>query len=196
MNTLLKKGVITNDILPNLTNGGYLTVINASLGYYNQKLDKKSSHLTTFAYQFGRSRYARLPFDTAPAEGMFQRTPDEIFLKELWHVFVITDDILVVGYDRDSTDHDETLYRVLEICRKFKTKHRLMLFQVYEHSFLLGHIQMYSATISMQIVWHLLLSMQKVLQYFLGIMNYLRKYSPATSEICKPFRILMLVKSK
>ena len=39
---------------------------------------------------------------------------DEIF-KDLPNVFVITDDILVVGYDRDGKDHDGTLKRVLQI---------------------------------------------------------------------------------
>ena len=41
-------------------------------------------------------------------EDMFQRKIDEIF-KDLLNVFGIADDILVVGYDADGKDHDDTL---------------------------------------------------------------------------------------
>ena len=43
---------------------------------------------------------------------MFQREKDEIF-KELLNVFGMADDILVVGYDGNGTDHDNIPYRVL-----------------------------------------------------------------------------------
>ena len=39
---------------------------------------------------------------------MFQRKMDEIF-KGLPNVFGIADDILILGYDADSRDHDRTL---------------------------------------------------------------------------------------
>ena len=52
---------------------------------------------------------------------MLQRKIDKI-LKDLPNVFGITDDILVVGYDRDATDHDETLQGVLQICRQVNSK--------------------------------------------------------------------------
>ena len=48
---------------------------------------------------------------------MFHKKIDEIF-KELPSVFGIADDILLAGYNDKSTDHDQTLYRVLQICRK------------------------------------------------------------------------------
>ena len=43
---------------------------------------------------------------------MFQRKIDEIF-KYLQNVFGIEDDILVVRYDVDGKDHEDTLQRVL-----------------------------------------------------------------------------------
>ena len=39
---------------------------------------------------------------------MFQRKVDKIF-KNLSNVFGIADDILVIGYDIDGKDHDDTL---------------------------------------------------------------------------------------
>ena len=47
---------------------------------------------------------------------MFQRKIDEIY-KGLPNVFG-TADILVVGYDGDGKDHDDTLKKVLQICRQ------------------------------------------------------------------------------
>ena len=46
---------------------------------------------------------------------------DEIF-KDLQNVFGIADDILVVGYDDGGKDPDDTLYRVLQICRHVNIK--------------------------------------------------------------------------
>ena len=57
--------------------------------------------MTIFGCQFGKCRYTKLPFGTAPAEDMFQRKIDEIF-KELSNGFGIIDDILVVVYIRDA----------------------------------------------------------------------------------------------
>ena len=76
-----------------------------SSGYHNLKLDKKSSYLTTFACQFGRYRYKRLPFGALLTGDIFQGNIDEIF-KELPDVFGIADDILVVGYGVDGKGHD------------------------------------------------------------------------------------------
>ena len=79
-----------------------------SSGYHNLKLDKRSSYFTTFAYQFSRYRYKRLPFGVVPAGDLFQRKVDEIF-KDLPNIFGITDDMLVVGYDANGKGHDDTL---------------------------------------------------------------------------------------
>ena len=61
-----------------------------------------------FACQFGRYRYKGLPFGAALARDMFHRKIDKIS-KELPNVFGIADDILVVGYEADGQNHDETL---------------------------------------------------------------------------------------
>ena len=48
---------------------------------------------------------------------MFQRNIEKIF-KDVSDVSDIADDILVVGYDRDGKDQDQTLKGVLQICRQ------------------------------------------------------------------------------
>ena len=48
---------------------------------------------------------------------MFQRKIDVIFT-EVLSVFGIAYDIVVIGYDKYSTDYDTVLHRVLQICKK------------------------------------------------------------------------------
>ena len=46
---------------------------------------------------------------------MFQRKTNEIF-KGLPNVFGTADDILIVGYDADGTDHDRIMRQVMQMC--------------------------------------------------------------------------------
>ena len=52
---------------------------------------------------------------------MFQRKTDDIF-KDLRNVLGIEDDILVVGYDCDGKDHDDTLQNYYKHADRVKLK--------------------------------------------------------------------------
>ena len=52
---------------------------------------------------------------------MFQHKIDKIF-NNIPNVFGIADDILIIGYDKDGTDHDRAVYRVLRHCRDVNLK--------------------------------------------------------------------------
>ena len=105
---MVHRGPTVNNSLPKLNNAKYLSFIDASSGYHNLKHDEKSSYLMIFTCQFGRYRYKRLLFGEAPTGEMFLRKIDKV-CKELPNVFCIADDILVVGYEADGKDHDQTL---------------------------------------------------------------------------------------
>ena len=117
---LIHWGPTLNDILPKLNNVQY-TIINMSSGYLNLKLDMQSSYLTTFACLFGRFCYKHLLFGAALAGNMFQRKIDKIF-NDIPNVFGIADDILVIGCNKDGTDHDDAVYSVLRQCRDVNLK--------------------------------------------------------------------------
>ena len=85
-----------------------MSIINASLGYHNIKLHNQSSYLTIFACPFGRYSYKHLPFGAVPVGDMFQCKIDETF-NDIPNIFGIADNILVIGYDKDRTDHDKTV---------------------------------------------------------------------------------------
>ena len=63
----------------------------------------------------------RLQLGAVPTGSMFQRNVDEI-LKKFPNVFAITDNILVLGYDREGKDNDDTLLRVLKVFRQVNIK--------------------------------------------------------------------------
>ena len=52
---------------------------------------------------------------------MFQHKIDEVF-NDIPSVFDIADDILVIGYDKDGTDHNRTVYKVLRCCQDVNLK--------------------------------------------------------------------------
>ena len=106
------RGPTLNDILPKLNNVQYMSIIDASFGYHNLKLDKQSSYLTTFSCPFGKYQYKWLLLRATLAGNMFQWKIDKIF-SDMPNVFGIADDILVIGYDKDGADHDEAVYSML-----------------------------------------------------------------------------------
>ena len=113
-----------------------MSIIDTSSGYHNIKLDNQSSYLTMFACSFGRYRYKHLPFGVAPAGDMFQHKIDET-VNDIPNVFGIADDILVIGYDKDRTDHNETVNRVLKCCQEVNLKlKKKVSFQVYGNTIL------------------------------------------------------------
>ena len=61
-------------------------------------------------------RFLRLPFGLVCAQDVFQRKVDETF-GDLPGVTGIADDIVVVGYKEDGSDHDANLRQVLDRAR-------------------------------------------------------------------------------
>ena len=172
-----------------------MSIIDASLGYHNLKLDKQSSYLTTFACSFDKYRYKWLPFGAVPAGDMFQHKIDKIF-NDMQNVFGIADDILVIGYNKDGADHDEAVYKVLKWCQdvnlklnKGKCHFRCMSIpffgEVTSRQGVQSDPQKVKALMEMPAPKN-----KKELQAFLGVINYLNKFSPGTSDACELLRKL------
>ena len=62
-----------------------------------------------------------MPFRAVPAGDMFQKKIVELF-SGMQNVFGFADDILIAGFDEQGKDHDETLHKVLQICRQENLK--------------------------------------------------------------------------
>ena len=172
-----------------------MSIIDASLGYHNLKLDKQSSYLTMFACPFGRYRYKHLPFRAAPAGDMGQCKIDETF-NDIPNVFGIADNILVRGYNKDRTDHDKTVNKVLRHCQDVNLK-----LNKEKCHFRCTAIPFFGEVVSrdgMQPDPRKISTLtemptpknKKELQAFPGIINYLSKFSPDMAEVCEPLRKL------
>ena len=179
---LIHRGLTLNNILPKPSNVQYMSIIDARSGYHNLKLDKQSSYLTTFACPFGRYRYKCWPFRAALAGNMFQCKIDEIFY-DIPNVFGIADDILVIGYDKDGTNHNEAVYKVLRWCQgvnlklnkekcHFRCKSIPYFSEVVSRDGMQLDLQKISALTKMPVPQN-----KRELQAFLGIINYLSKFS-------------------
>ena len=62
-----------------------------------------------------------MPFGATVAGNVFQQKVDSIFLN-LKNVLIITDDIMVIGYQEDEWDHDEAFTQLLETAKKNNIK--------------------------------------------------------------------------
>ena len=131
---------------------------------------------------------------------MFQHKIDEIF-NDMPNVLGIADDILVIGYDKDGTDHEEAVYKLLKQCQdvnlksnKDKCHFRCTLIPFFDEVMSREGIQLDPQKIR-PLTKMPAPKNKKELQAFLGIINYLSKFSPDTSEVCKPLRKLTLSKT-
>ena len=166
--------------------------MDARSGYRNLKLNEKLSYLLTFPCQCGKCRNKRLLFRTAPGGNVLHRKIDKLF-RELSKAVSIASKLLLVGSDHNGVDHDRTLYRVLQMHRKENLKPNKET----------GYIRCTSIPLFGEVIYRqgvrpdprklkVLKDMppselKKELQVFLGIMNYLRKLSIATAEVCNRY---------
>ena len=92
-----------------------MTIIFASSGYYNLRLNEKTSYLTTFVCQFGKYSFTRMyQLEWSWQMICFQQNIDEIF-KDMPNVFGTAEDILFIWFDADGKDHGITLRQVIQI---------------------------------------------------------------------------------
>ena len=184
-------GPTLNDIWPRLINVQYMSIIDTSLGYHDLKLGEKLSCLTTFTCPFGRYQYKQLLFGAVLAGDMFQCKIDEIF-SNMHNVFGIAEDILVIGYDENGADHDAAVHKVLWQCEevnlklnKEKCHFRYTSMPFFEEVISREGVQPDPQKIK-ALTNMLAPNNKNELQAFLGIINYLVKFSPGTTDVCDP----------
>ena len=172
-----------------------MTVCDCKKGYWHQKLDQASSFITTFNTEIGRFRYTVMPFGITVAGDAFQRQLDQCFDK-IDQVIVIVDDIMVVGKHHSQKDHDIALTNLLETVRRCNIRLNFNKLQYKKtevdffgkthtidgykpgQSKVSAKVKMPPPTCKMQV------------QSFIGMVNYLSKFSVRLSELAEPIREL------
>ena len=94
-----------------------ITVCDCRKGYWHLQHDEASSFLTTFNTELGRFLYTVMPIGATVASDVFQQKLDECF-GNLKQVIIITDDIMVIGYKPDHSDHDQAFTNLLQNSRE------------------------------------------------------------------------------
>ena len=203
LNTALKRShhpmPTIEEILPKLHNAKVFSVLDASDGYNQCRLDEDSSYLTTFWTPFQRYRWLRMPFGIKTASEEYQRRQTEA-LQGVPGLAIVADDLLVCGYGDTMQDaienHNHNLTKLLDRCRLKNLKLNRKKVQLCKTEVpYIGHLltadgvkpdpSKIAAIINMPRPTNV-----KETQRFLGFINYLAKFLPHLSEVCEPLRRL------
>ena len=109
------------DIAHLLADACVITVSDCRTGFWHQQLDEASSFLTTLNTELGGFCYTVMPFGATVAGDVFQHKLDKCFGK-IEQVIIIADDIMIVGYKPDHSDHDQVFTTLLQTVQKCNVK--------------------------------------------------------------------------
>ena len=179
-----------DDIAHMLADAVIITTTDCTKGFWHEALDEESSYLTTFGTEFGRFRFTIMPFGISVAGDVFQRKLDTIF-GNLPQVACIADDIIVVGYKDDHSDHDTAFSKLLHTARENNVKlnyDKLQYKQTQVDFF--GETYTTDGRKRSADKVNAIASMpqpvnKKELQSFIGMVNYLSKFTPRLSELAE-----------
>ena len=132
-----------------------------------------------------------MPFRATVAGNVFQQKLDSIFLN-LENVMIITDDIMVIGYQEDKWDHNKAFTKLLETAKKNNIKLNFDKIQYKQKE-----VEFFGETYTTQgckpsgTRVKVITEMPKPenlkdLQTFLGMVQYLSKFSPRIAELSEP----------
>ena len=173
---------ITEDISHLLADSTVMTVLDCKKGYWHQELDEASSYLTTFNTELERYQYTVMLFGTTVAGDVFQQKLDQCF-GHLQNVIVIADDIMVVDKQPNHKDHDLALTTLLNTARKCnvhlnyeKLQYKQREVEFFGVTYTLdGQKPAQSKIKAIQEMLHP--QCKKQVQSFIGMINYLSKFS-------------------
>ena len=182
------------DVVTRMSKATIFSVLDASSGFWQIKLDGESAKLCTFNTPFGRYSFKRLPFGLSSSQDIFQRVMSQMF-EDIEGVEVVVDDILVWGDNEQQ--HDARLVQVLERARhRNLTLNKTKCQMKRQRIAYLGHIltsqglqpdpKKIQAVTDMPPP-----QVKEALQHFLGMLTYLSKFIPNLSQIASPLRALL-----
>lgn len=167
--------------------------MDANSGFWQIELEKQSREFTTFITPFGRFQFRKMPFGISAAPEFFQRQMTKI-LEGLEGVTCMMDDILVFG--REEREHDERLKKVLKRLEEsgMTLNRDKCEFKVREVKFL-GHLVSGKGISADPEKVKAITEMEppknkSELKSFLGMVNYLSKFSGRLAELERPLREL------
>ena len=175
-----------DDIIPKVAGATHFSILDARSGYWQVNIDGDSSKLCTFNTPWGKYWWNRLPFRLTCSGDRFQEKMDS--------VSGIVDDTFIYGTSEAS--HGEHILNVLDTARKNNIRFNSEKFQfkVAEASFLglkwtpeglNANDKKVEAIANMQPPKDI-----KELMSFLGMVNYLNRFSPLLAQISQTIRAI------
>ena len=171
------------------------TIVDMDKGYWQVVLHPESRKLTCMAFDIGRYQFKRLPMGSKVASNIFQRMLESVYIG-LPGVTGIADDMVIFG--RNEEEHDRNLILFLETTRKngLVLNKRKLQFKKEEVSFF-GHRWNSTGISPDPKKTESFLKMQfppdkETMHSFLGLVNFLNRYTPRLAELCSPLRKLIL----
>ena len=171
------------------------TIVDMDKGYWQVVLHPESRKYTCMAFDIGRYQFKRLPMGSKVASDIFQRMLDSVYIG-LPGVTGIADDMVIFG--RNEEEHDRDLILFLETTRKngLVLNKRKLQFKKEEVSFF-GHRWNSTGISPDSKKTESILKMQfppdkETMHSFLGLVNFLNRYTPRLAELCSPLRKLIL----
>ena len=167
------------------------TIADFNKGYWMVELDPESRIYTMMALDIGRFQWTRLPMGSIVAQDVFQRKLDVIFLS-IPGVTGIADDMTIYG--RNDQEHDQHLVNFLDVCRKNtltlnldKMQYRLPQVSFFGHQWSARSLspdpKKSAAVKCMELPQDM-----ETMRSFLGLVNYLNRFSPHLAELSEPLR--------
>ena len=171
------------------------TIVDMDKGYWQVVLHPDSRKYTCMAFDIGRYQFKRLPMGSKVASDIFQRMLDSVYIG-LPGVTGIADDMVIFG--RNEEEHDRNLILFLEATRKngLVLNKRKLQFKKEEVSFF-GHRWNSTGISPDPKKTESILRMEfppdkETMHSFLGLVNFLNRYTPRLAELCSPLRKLIL----
>ena len=184
-----------DELLPKLNSAKFFSCVDVYKGFTNIELDESSSFLTTMHTPIGRYRWLRMPFGVSLGPEEYQRRQHEA-LEGLSGVVNKADDILVFGrggsLEEAEKDHDINLWNLMLRCREvnLKLNPKKFQFKVKQVTWM-GHLLSSDGITPHPDRVRAIRDMTppqdvKGVQRFLGMCNYLSRFTPNLAEIVKP----------
>ena len=183
-----------DDVISKVSGSTHFSILDARSGFWQVNLDEESSGLCTFNTPWGKYRWTRLPFGLTCSGDVFQEKMDIVFGK-LEGLSGIVADTFVYGIGE--AQHDQHILNILDTARENNVRFNPDKFQfkVNKASFF-------------RLTWtpegfrpdkNKIKAVRNMpppknladLQSFMGMINYLNRFSPIIAQTSEPVRQLM-----
>ena len=187
---------LVDDVLHKLNGAKWFTVVDSMSSFFNHKLDIESSNLTMFGTPFGRYRYLRMTMGASLSSDIYQYKVDG-HLEGIKNCMAIADNIIIFGFDESGSDHNKTVTEVLEKARSVG-----MRFNPAKYQFKQKQVKFFGLILTCNGVLpdpakiKVLKNLpepkdEKLLQCFLGMVNYLSRFNPYMANMTHNLRALL-----